>query len=116
MHQSGIKFKIWHLATIIYALQGIIKLQRGFLIRRKPLQLPAIYIEEADYYVEHGNILPMWATIISKGYATLHELKTVYYYEDALDLYELAIINGYNELKHQEIENLKAQAQSSCKP
>lgn len=42
---------------------------------------------------------PMFAVIISKRYATLNELQTVYSYEDALDMYEIAYINSINEEK-----------------
>ena len=37
--------------------------------------------------------------ILSRRLATLHELQTVYSYEDAMDLYEIAYINGMNEEK-----------------
>ena len=37
--------------------------------------------------------------ILSRKLATLHELQTVYSYEDAMDLYEIAYINGINEEK-----------------
>lgn len=37
--------------------------------------------------------------IMSRRLATLHELQTVYSYEDAMDLYEVAYINGMNEEK-----------------
>lgn len=37
--------------------------------------------------------------ILSRKLATLHELQTVYSYEDAMDLYEIAYINGMNEEK-----------------
>lgn len=37
------------------------------------------------------------AVIISKKYATLYELQTVYTYEDALDMYEVAYINSVNQ-------------------
>lgn len=37
------------------------------------------------------------AVIISKRYATLYELQTVYTYEDALDMYEVAYINSVNQ-------------------
>ena len=37
--------------------------------------------------------------IVSRRLATLHELQTVYSYEDAMDLYEVAYINGMNEEK-----------------
>lgn len=37
--------------------------------------------------------------IVSRRLASLHELQTVYSYEDAMDLYEIAYINGMNEEK-----------------
>ena len=37
--------------------------------------------------------------IMSRRLASLHELQTVYSYEDAMDLYEVAYINGMNEAK-----------------
>lgn len=37
------------------------------------------------------------AVIISKRYATLYELQTVYTYEDAVNLYEVAYINSVNQ-------------------
>lgn len=37
--------------------------------------------------------------IMSRRLATLHELQTIYSYEDAMDLYEVAYINGMNEEK-----------------
>ena len=37
--------------------------------------------------------------IVSRRLASLHELQTVYSYEDAMDLYEVAYINGMNEEK-----------------
>ena len=39
------------------------------------------------------------AVILSRNLATLYELQTVYSYEDAMDLYEIAYINGINEAK-----------------
>ena len=42
---------------------------------------------------------PLFAVLISKRYATLHELQTVYSYEDALDMYEIVYINSINEDK-----------------
>jgi hypothetical protein len=41
----------------------------------------------------------LFAVILSRRLATLHELQTVYSYEDAMDLYEIAYINGMNEEK-----------------
>lgn len=39
----------------------------------------------------------MMAVIITKRFATLYELQTVYSYEDALNMYEVAFINSVNE-------------------
>lgn len=35
--------------------------------------------------------------VISKGLATLHELETIYSYEDLLNMYEVITINALNE-------------------
>ncbi len=35
--------------------------------------------------------------MISKGFASLYELQTVYSYNDLLDLVEIAIVNAENE-------------------
>jgi hypothetical protein len=39
----------------------------------------------------------MFAVIISNKFATLYELQTVYSYEDAMDMYEIAYVNNINE-------------------
>lgn len=36
--------------------------------------------------------------VISRRIATLHELETVYSYEDLLDLYEIVYVNSVNEV------------------
>lgn len=36
-------------------------------------------------------------TIVSHKLATLHELQTIYSYDDALDMYEVICVNNYNE-------------------
>lgn len=38
-------------------------------------------------------------TVVSRHLATLHELDTVYSYEDLLDLYEIIVIDNINELR-----------------
>lgn len=43
------------------------------------------------------NINPRMALVISEGLATLHELQTIYSYEDLMLLSEVAQVNGYNE-------------------
>lgn len=35
--------------------------------------------------------------MISKGFATLYELQTIYSYSDLLDLIEIAVVNAENE-------------------
>ena len=40
---------------------------------------------------------PEIAIVISKKLATLHELQTVYSWDDVLDLAEIAMIDSYNE-------------------
>ena len=39
----------------------------------------------------------MIGVIITRRLATLHELQTVYSIDDAVDLYEIAAVNNYNE-------------------
>lgn len=39
----------------------------------------------------------MVGVIISRNLATLHELQTVYSFEDALDMVEIIDVQGYNE-------------------
>ena len=39
----------------------------------------------------------MIAVIINKGLATLREIKEDYGMGDVWDLYEIAVVNGYNE-------------------
>lgn len=38
-------------------------------------------------------------TVVSRHLATLHELDTIYSYEDLLDLYEIIVIDNINELR-----------------
>lgn len=46
----------------------------------------------------------MMGVIISRRFASLYELQTIYSYEDALNLYEIAAINATNERKAIETE------------
>lgn len=39
----------------------------------------------------------MIGVIVTRRLATLHELQTVYSLDDAVDLYEIAAVNNYNE-------------------
>jgi len=44
----------------------------------------------------------MIGVIVSRRLATLHELQTVYSIDDAVDLYEIAAVNNYNEWRASE--------------
>lgn len=50
------------------------------------------------------------SVIISKRYATLYELQTIYSYEDALDLYEIANVNSINSRRAIEVAKRKRRA------
>ncbi len=54
--------------------------------------------------------MPIFSTIITHKLATLYELRNMYYYEEALDLFENILINNYNEYSHNEIQRLKDEA------
>lgn len=47
--------------------------------------------------IEYPNVLPIFATLISKKMATLHELRTIYSYGDCLDMMEIITVDNYNE-------------------
>ena len=62
--------------------------------------------QEFRFPKKHGNSCPgesyrnidtLIGVLISTGKATLHELKTVYTLQDAYQLYEIAVIDYYNE-------------------
>lgn len=48
-------------------------------------------------FKDYQNIPALFGVLISQKVATLHELKTVYSYEDAIYLYEAIMIPKYNE-------------------
>lgn len=48
-------------------------------------------------YKEYPNIPSLFGVLISQKIATLHELKTVYSYEDAIYMYEALMVPKYNE-------------------
>lgn len=62
--------------------------------------------------IECKGLLPIFTTIISQKLVTLHELQTVYHYEDALDLYEIVLVNNYNELTYQEIQQMRNKSET----
>lgn len=82
---------------------GIFAVKSGFSGGggRKPLKLPREHafrkaIEGKDY-ASYANVPDLIGVIVSKGLATLHELDTVYGYEDALNLYEIIKVQNYND-------------------
>lgn len=46
---------------------------------------------------DYPNIPALFGVLISQKVATLHELKTVYSYEDAIYMYEAIMVPKYNE-------------------
>ena len=48
-------------------------------------------------YKAYPNIPSIFGVLISQHIATLHELKTVYSYEDAIYMYEALMVPKYNE-------------------
>lgn len=48
-------------------------------------------------YVEYVNVPGLFGVIVARKLATLHELETVYSYEDALNLAEIITVQNYNE-------------------
>ena len=52
--------------------------------------------------IEYPTVPGMIAVIITRRLATLHELQTVYSIDDAVDLYEIAAVNNYNEWRSAE--------------
>jgi len=70
------------------------------------MNIPYKYVESYPHIYCKG-LLPIFVAIINQKLATLHELKSVYCYEDALDLYEIILVNNYNELTYQEIQQMR---------
>ena len=50
----------------------------------------------------YPTIPALIGVIVTRRLATLHELQTVYSLDDAYDLYEIAVVNNYNEWRHAE--------------
>jgi hypothetical protein len=70
------------------------------------MSIPYRYVESYPH-IQGVGLLPIFSTIITKRLAKLCELQTVYHYEDALDLYEIVLVNNYNELTYQEIQQMR---------
>lgn len=56
------------------------------------------------------DIVPIFGAVISAKLATLHEIKTVYTYDDILLMYDIICVDNYNQNvinQNQEQENVK---------
>ena len=47
--------------------------------------------------IEYPSVPALLGVVISKKLATLHELQGLYSYDDLWDLYEIVLVNNYNE-------------------
>lgn len=47
--------------------------------------------------INYKHVNPMFGVLISRHLATLYELQTIYSIDDAVDLYEIAATDNYNE-------------------
>ena len=56
----------------------------------------------------YPNIPPLFGLLIAQKIATLHELKTVYSYEDAVYMYEAIMVPKYNEWRDMKAQESKA--------
>ena len=52
--------------------------------------------------IEYPTVSSLVGVIVSRRLATLYELQTVYSLDDAVDLYEIAAVNNYNEWRASE--------------
>ena len=48
-------------------------------------------------YADYANVSGLVGVIVARQLATLHELETVYSYEDALNFAEIITVQNYNE-------------------
>ena len=64
--------------------------------------------------MDYPNVRGYLGAITTAGQATLNELKTIYSIQDALMMFEIVMVNRYNEylaLKHAEKEAKKGRQQ-----
>lgn len=54
--------------------------------------------------MEYQTVPAIVGVVVTSKLATLHELQTIYSYEDMLDLYEIHLTNIYNERKSWEVK------------
>lgn len=53
--------------------------------------------------MEYPTVAGVIGVVVSSKLATLYELQTIYSYEDMLDLYEVYLVNNYNEARIVEV-------------
>ena len=54
--------------------------------------------------MEYPTVAGVIGVVVSSKLATLYELQTIYSYEDMLDLYEVYLVNNYNEAHMMEVK------------
>ena len=59
---------------------------------------------KAKGLIEYPTVPGLIGVVVSSGFATLYELQTVYSYEDMIDLYEIVLVNNYNERRLMEVK------------
>lgn len=61
----------------------------------------------ADDMIIPDRVPPLVYLLISKGAATLRDLREVYTIEDAIDLYEIVLVDAYNQVQAAEASRRK---------
>ena len=54
--------------------------------------------------IEYPTVSALIGVVVSSKFATLYELQTIYSYEDMIDMYEIVLVNNYNERKLMEVK------------
>ena len=54
--------------------------------------------------IEYPTVPGLVGAVVTSKFATLHELQTIYSYEDLVSLYEVYLVNNYNEKKMMEVK------------
>lgn len=54
--------------------------------------------------MEYPTVNGVVGVVVSSKLATLYELQTIYSYEDMMDMYEVHLVNSYNEARMWEVK------------
>ena len=54
--------------------------------------------------IEYPSVPALLGVVVSRKLATLNELQVLYSYEDLWDLYEIVLVNAYNESVSMEVK------------